>query len=184
MAVELGYRRGPAYEFGDEYRSSILADPSLQYPKDRIVDEIHDKVEEVVEIKKDNFNFKKDKTLSYLMAAAVAALVGLALFAIIALHSTGVGAGILAIATFVALVAGYTHNVGKSKEENIVKVNNAFRDASRQRIGRTVDNNQKMEEQGIELQPVRGRRRAEGRYEPRPPAYNPAYNGRDVATNW
>lgn len=149
--------QGPAYEYspGDEFRSNILADPGLQYPKDLLVDNIADEVEQVVEIKKDNFDFKKDKLMALFMLTATIALGVLGLIAMLA-SSFGIGAGALAIGAFTLGVSLLTYLKGREKENSMDKVKAVFGDANRQRIGRTIDNNQKDVENGIEFTRPRG----------------------------
>lgn len=135
------YNRYPV----DKHGSDLLANPGLQYPREDVVDVITDKVEEASNVKRDTFNPDKDKIRSYITGAVAVAAVGLAIFAFLAL-SSGLGWGLLSMGLILLGVAATMAKDGQAKEANIETVNSVYKDANRQRIGKTIDYYQKAAE--------------------------------------
>src|SRR5580692_3678336 len=97
MAGIANYAQGvPARDYNNGGESDFFARPPLQLGNERTVDDISTQVEGVINVKKDNFQPKIEKRVSYLLMAATIALVAFGIIAAAALAATGIGAGIIA----------------------------------------------------------------------------------------
>jgi hypothetical protein len=126
---------GPANGFvGNALQSEVQAKPSLQGLNEEFVSQVYDGIGDIHKVKGDNFDFKKDKFMSILMAVATVALGVLGAVAIFYLNATGLGVGALAIGTYTALVSYLAHQKGKEKLEHTSVVESVFKDASCKRL--------------------------------------------------
>jgi hypothetical protein len=149
----------PARDYRNGGESSIFARPSLQLADERRIDDIADQVEGVFNVKKDNFQPKVDKRVSYLLTAATVALFVFGALAAGLLHATGIGAGIIAAGVAIGLIAWYLHSKADDKEKQMPEVALVAKDATRRRIEKAVQRGQDQDE-GVQGHPVRGYRQA------------------------
>lgn len=154
-------------DYADEHRSSIRANPGLQLLKGRHVDRIAEKVENVIDVKKENF--KKTTDTPWAKIATIVALFALAAIALIAMHASGIGTfvgasmlvvGILSIAG-AGLLAKHIYNneekIKKQREDAEDDINTVHGAAIRHFVTEEVD--QIDREEGVEMGPAAGNRR-------------------------
>ncbi len=180
MAGIANYAQGvPAREYNNGGESDFFARPALQLGNERTVDDITDQVEGVFNVKKDNFQPKVEKKVSYLLMVATVALVAFGILAAAALGATGIGAGIIAAGLAIGLVAYYLHDKASAKETQMPQVELVAKDATRRRVEKAIQRAQdEVEGGGVQhgRRPVgRGQRPA---YVPAP-AQAPAIAGND-----
>lgn len=149
MAGIANYVQGPpAREYINGGESNFFARPALQLGNERTVDDITDQVEGVFNVKKDNFQPKVDKKVSYLLMAASVALVAFGIIAATVLAATGIGAAVIAAGLAIGLVAYYLHDKASAKEAQMPQVELVAKDATRRRVEKAIQRAQDEVENG------------------------------------
>ncbi len=156
MAYRIGFD-GRAPVAPVDNGSNIYADPSLQFAKERTLDDIGNRVEVLGSLKKDNTINKLDERASTIASIATAVIAALAVVMVVAAHgavlATGVGAAVLGLAVLGFVLTAYLKHKVDTTKTNETATNEVFLDARRRRIEVAIKNGQ----EEAEMAPVAGR---------------------------